>query len=56
MKGVRRFQDYLKEQLQDPAFREAYEEEGVYAELALRPRQRGQGPVRAGSRLRRRRR
>jgi DNA-binding XRE family transcriptional regulator len=35
MKGVRRFQDYLKEQLKDPAFRAAYEEEGVYAELAI---------------------
>ena len=43
MKGVRRFQDYLKEQLKDPAFRKAYEEEGIYTELAiqiarLRPR------------------
>ena len=35
MKGMRRFQDYLKEQLKDPAFRKAYEEEGVYAELAI---------------------
>ena len=35
MKGVRRFQDYLKEQLKDPAFRKAYEEEGIYAELAI---------------------
>ena len=35
MKGVRRFQDYLKEQLKDPAFRRAYEEEGIYAELAI---------------------
>jgi DNA-binding XRE family transcriptional regulator len=35
MKGVRRFQDYLKGQLKDPAFRKAYEEEGIYAELAI---------------------
>ena len=35
MKGVRRFQDYLKEQLKDPAFRKAYGEEGIYAELAI---------------------
>ena len=35
MKGVRRFQDYLREQLKDPAFRKAYEEEGIYAELAI---------------------
>ncbi len=35
MKGVRRFHDYLKAQLKDPAFRKAYEEEGLYAELAL---------------------
>ena len=35
MKGVRRFQDYLKEQLQDPTFRKTYEEEGIYAELAI---------------------
>ena len=35
MKGVRRFQDYLKEQLKASAFRKAYEEEGLYAELAI---------------------
>ncbi|MBI2174182.1 MAG: XRE family transcriptional regulator [Candidatus Omnitrophica bacterium] len=35
MKGVRHFRDYLKDELKDPAFREAYEEEGVYAELAV---------------------
>jgi DNA-binding XRE family transcriptional regulator len=35
MKGVRRFRDYLTEQLQDPDFRKAYEEEGIYAELAV---------------------
>ena len=35
MKGVRRFQDYLKTQRKDPAFRKAYEEESVCAELAI---------------------
>ena len=30
-----RFRDYLKEQLKDPAFRKAYEEEGIYAEVAI---------------------
>ena len=35
MKGVRRFQDYLKEQLKDPEVRRAYEEEGVFVELAI---------------------
>ncbi len=35
MKGIRRFQDYLKDELKDPTFRRAYEEEGVYAELAI---------------------
>jgi DNA-binding XRE family transcriptional regulator len=35
MKGVRRFQDYLKAQLKDATFRKAYEEEGLYAELAI---------------------
>ena len=35
LKGGRRFRDYLKEQLKDPAFRDAYEEEGIYAELAI---------------------
>ncbi|MBI2094479.1 MAG: XRE family transcriptional regulator [Candidatus Omnitrophica bacterium] len=35
MKGVRHFRDYLKDELKDPTFREAYEEEGVYAELAV---------------------
>ena len=35
MKGVRRFHDYLKEQLKDPAFRKAYEEEGFFVELAI---------------------
>jgi DNA-binding transcriptional regulator YiaG len=32
---MRRFRDYLKEQLKDPAFREAYEEEGLFVELAI---------------------
>ncbi len=35
MKGVRRFRDYLKDQLRGPEFRAAYEEEGVYADLAV---------------------
>ena len=35
MKGARKFRDYLKEQLKDPAVRAAYGEEGVYAELAI---------------------
>ena len=35
MKGVRRFRDYLKKQFKDEEFRKAYEEEGVYAELAI---------------------
>ena len=35
MKGARRFRAYLKDQLKDPAFRNAYEKEGVYAELAV---------------------
>ena len=35
MKGGRRFRDYLNEQLKDPAVRKAYEEEGVFVELAI---------------------
>ena len=35
MKGVRRFQDYLKGQLKDEEFREGFEEEAVYAQLAV---------------------
>ena len=35
MKGVRRFRDYLNEQLSDPAVRKAYEEEGLFVELAI---------------------
>ena len=35
MKGGRQFRDYLKEQLKDPAVREADEEEGLFVELAI---------------------
>ena len=35
MKSGRRFRDYLKEHLKDPAVREAYEEEGLFVELAI---------------------
>ena len=35
MKGARRFRDYLSEQLNDVAVRKAYEEEGVFVELAI---------------------
>ena len=35
MKGTRRFRDYLNEQLKDPVVRKAYEEEGVFVELAV---------------------
>lgn len=35
MKGVRKFQDYLKGQLKDEEFRKGFEEEGVYAQLAV---------------------
>ena len=35
MKGVRKFQDYLKKRLKDEEFRKGYEEEGVYAQLAI---------------------
>ena len=35
LKGGQRFRDYLKEQLKDPAVREAYEEEGLFVELAI---------------------
>ena len=35
MANARRFRDYLKEQLKDPAVREAYEEEGLFVELAI---------------------
>lgn len=35
MKGARRFKDYLKGQLKDEEFRKGFEEEGVYARLAV---------------------
>jgi DNA-binding XRE family transcriptional regulator len=35
MTNARRFRDYLKEQLKNPAVREAYEEEGLFVELAI---------------------
>lgn len=35
MKGVRRFRDRLKEDLKDPEFRKAFDEEEVYASLAI---------------------
>ena len=35
MKGAVRFQDYLKEQLKNKEVRQAYEDEGVYIEVAM---------------------
>ncbi len=35
MKGVLRFRDYLREQLKDEEFRKAFDEEDVYARLAV---------------------
>ena len=35
MKGVRRFRDYVHEQLRDPAIRKAYKEAGLFVELAI---------------------
>ena len=35
MKPFRKFSTYLKEQLKNEEFRKAYEEEGVYVELAV---------------------
>ena len=35
MKGVRRFKDRLKKDLRDPEFRKAFNEEEVYASLAI---------------------
>ncbi len=35
MKGVRRFKDRLKKDLRDPEFRKAFDEEEVYAYLAI---------------------
>ncbi len=35
MKGVRRFKDRLKEDLKDAEFRKAFDEEEIYASLAI---------------------
>ncbi|MBU1122882.1 MAG: helix-turn-helix domain-containing protein [Candidatus Omnitrophica bacterium] len=35
MKGVRRFRDRLKKDLKDPEFRKSFDEEEVYAKLAI---------------------
>ncbi len=35
MKGTIKFKDYLKEELKDPEFYEAFDEEEVYASLAI---------------------
>jgi len=35
MKDTVKFQDYLKEELKDPEFSEAFDEEEVYASLAI---------------------
>ena len=35
MKRVRRFKDRLKEDLKDPEFRKAFDEEEIYASLAI---------------------
>lgn len=35
MKGARRFEDYLKKQLRNKEFKQAFDEEGVYAEVAI---------------------
>jgi len=35
MKGARRFSDYLKEELKNEAFRKAFEEEEIYANIAI---------------------
>ncbi len=35
MKGTRRLQGYLKGQLKDGEFRKGFEEEGVYAQVAI---------------------
>lgn len=35
MKGVRRFKDYLKEELKGKEFKEAFEKEEIYADLAI---------------------
>jgi len=35
MKGVRRFKERLKEDLKNPEFREAFDEEEIYTSLAI---------------------
>lgn len=35
MKGVRRFRDRLKEDLKNPEFKKAFDEEEIYASLAI---------------------
>ncbi len=35
MKGARRFEDYLKEKLKNKEFKKTFDEEGVYAEVAI---------------------
>lgn len=35
MKGIRSFRDRLKKDLKDPEFREAFDEEEVYASVAI---------------------
>jgi len=35
MRGTIKFKDYLKRELKDPEFREAFDEEEVYASLAI---------------------
>ncbi|MFC1644032.1 helix-turn-helix domain-containing protein [Candidatus Omnitrophota bacterium] len=35
MKGARKFKDELKEQLKDPKFKKAFEEEEIFATIAI---------------------
>ena len=35
MKSTMRFKDYLKEQLKGPEFKKAFDEEEIYASLAI---------------------
>jgi DNA-binding XRE family transcriptional regulator len=35
MKGARRFEDYLKEKLKNKEFKKSFDEEGIYAEVAI---------------------
>lgn len=35
MKGTVKFKDYLKEELKDPEFKKAFDEEEIYASLAI---------------------